>query len=156
MGTRSITHVHEMEELGGKIVCSFYRHWDGNPSGHGQDLADWLKDKMLVNGKTTSFVEGRDFNRAGTMAVKLMNHMQDISGCEVIPTGGSGRGEEYTYHIYFDSGGFILQVSNLAFKASDYDGKVIEKYFGMDEEDLSLEGKKEVIDKITESNIQTL
>lgn len=104
MGTRSITHIHEMKSLSSdqKIVCSFFRHSDGYPSGHGKDLADWLSDKGLKNGIGADFIKGVHFNRAGTMAVKLCNHIQDKSGCEIIHTGGKYDYIDYEYHIYFD------------------------------------------------------
>ena len=110
MGTRSITHIHENLSDEEEIVCSFYRHWDGDPNGHGQDLKNWLTGKKLINGIGANFEEGRDFNRAGTIAVPLMQHIQNISGCEVIPTGDSGHGEEYTYDIYFRDGEFVVNV----------------------------------------------
>ena len=111
MSTRSITHIHESHTGKEEIVCSFYRHWDGYPSGHGADLNEWLSGKRLVNGMRVDFVDGRDFNRAGSMAVQLMAHIQSISGAEVIPTGESGYGEEYTYNIFFRNGKFEVHIS---------------------------------------------
>lgn len=122
MSTRSITHIYEMQNLRpDKIVCSFFRHCDGYPSGHGQDLAEWLKDKALVNGIGDNFVVGRDFNRAGTMAVQLMAHIQALSGCEVIPTGSTTSDQEYTYHVKYDGRFTINDVP-----VTQYDGKAIE------------------------------
>ena len=112
MSTRSITHIHESHTGNENIVCSFYRHCDGYPDGHGKDLKEWLNDKKLVNGISVGFVPGRDFNRAGTMAVPLMKYIQDISGCEVIPTGQTGYGEEYIYDIYFREDAFVVEVTN--------------------------------------------
>lgn len=109
MSTRSITHIHEAVTGEEKIVCSFYRHCDGDPDGHGKDLAEWLAGKRLVNGIDLDFVKDHDFNRAGTMAVQLMAHIQSISGAEVIPTGAQGYGEVYTYDIYFRDGKFIVK-----------------------------------------------
>ena len=50
MSTRSITHIHEAHTGEERIVCSFYRHCDGYPDGHGKDLKEWLEGKRLVNG----------------------------------------------------------------------------------------------------------
>lgn len=110
MSTRSVTHIHEAVTPGEEIICSFYRHHDGYPKGHGKDLAKWLEGKRLVNGIGGDFVQGRDFNRAGTMAVQLMAHIQSISGAEVIPTGASDYGEEFTYHVYFRDGKFVVEI----------------------------------------------
>jgi hypothetical protein len=108
MGTSSITHIYEMpmnhknenvnEEY---IVCSCFRHWDGYPSNHGQNLVDFLKNKKLVNGIGGNFNKDTMYNRAGTMAVKLMNHIQDLSGCEVVPP-NTNWDVDYTYHIYYN------------------------------------------------------
>ncbi len=109
MGTRSITHIYEMDS--DKVVCSFYRHWDGYPEGHGKDLENWLKDKTLTNGIGPGHDKNTTYNRAGTMAVKLMNHIQDISGCEVIATGSDGCWVDYTYHVFYKNGKFEIEIS---------------------------------------------
>lgn len=111
MSTRSITHIHEAHTGREEIICSFYRHSDGYPEGHGKDLNDWLNGKRLVNGVGSDFVPGRDFNRAGTMAVQLMHYIQEVSGCEVIPTGQTGHWEEFIYDVYFRDGTFEVQVT---------------------------------------------
>jgi len=135
MGTRSITHIHEMKELDAdeSIVCSFFRHWDAYPTGHGQDLADWLCSKSLVNGISGDFNKKTMFNRAGSMAVKLMNHIQDLSGCEVLPTGSKDHWEDYTYHIYFDKHGLMIETNDgtIGIKrlVEDYNGEEVEKAF---------------------------
>jgi len=110
MSTRSITHIHEAVTGKEEIVCSFYRHCNGEPEGHGKDLAEWLAGKRLVDGIDIDFVEGRDFNHAGTMAVPLMAHIQNISSVKVIPTGAKGYGEEYTYNVYFRDNKFVVKV----------------------------------------------
>ncbi len=112
MGTRSITHIHESNKSDERIVCSFFRHSDGYPDGHGKDLAGWLDGKKLVNSIGEGFVEGRDFNRAGTMAVPLMQHIQTLSGCEVISTGDTEYGEEWIYDIYFRDDVFVVMVTD--------------------------------------------
>ena len=130
MSTRSITHIHEMKgDVFGdeeQIVCSFYRHCDGYPTGHGQDLADWLTGKRLVNGISGGFVKGRDFNRSGSMAVHLMAHIESISGCEVVPTGAGDMWEEYTYDVYFRNGEFVIGVNGSEYLAWEFNGSNVE------------------------------
>jgi len=111
MSTRSITHIHEAVTGEEKIVCSFYRHCNGEPEEHGKDLAEWLAGKRLVNGIDIDFIEGRDFNQAGTMAVSLMAHIQSISSIKVIPTGTRGCGEAYTYNVYFRGDKFVIKTT---------------------------------------------
>jgi hypothetical protein len=107
MSTHCITHIHDAHTGKEEIVCSFYRHFDGYPDAHGKDLANWLKGKKLVNGIGADHLTGRDFNRAGTMAVSLMNYIQQISGCEVIPRGKNVL-DSYIYDIYFKNGEFEI------------------------------------------------
>jgi len=140
MGTRSITHIHEMKSLSEdqKIVCSFYRQFDGYPTAHGEDLAKYLKDKGLKNGIGSDFVKGTHFNRAGTMAVKLCNHIQDEAGCEIIPTGEESQWIDYEYHIYFDDEFAIKVISygkEITVTASDFDAEKVEAFFCDDDED---------------------
>lgn len=108
MGTRSITHIHEAaiddnrDWSTEKIICTFYRHWDGYPSGHGTDLLKFCESKgRVTNGKGADFVEDYDYNGMGEFAVKLMNYIFDESGCEVIETGHNGMWEDYTYHVFY-------------------------------------------------------
>lgn len=131
MGLRSITHIHQMHELGSEnVVCSFYRHWNGNPACHGNDLASWLRGKRLVEGKGADFVIGRDFNRAGTMAVPLMMYIQAIESCEIVQY-NSDLFQEYEYRITFDNQ-FHIECLNVAtgkslkMPAHGFDGKMVE------------------------------
>lgn len=104
MGTRSVTHFYQMEELGAELVCSFYRQYDGYVSGHGEDLKTFFKGKSITNGysgQQEPFMNKTIFNRSGSLAIKLMNFIQDESGCEVIPTDeNADYGQDYTYRIY--------------------------------------------------------
>ena len=67
MGTRSITVF--MSEWSGDdtIIAAIFRHWDGYPEGHGKDLANYLKDGVLVNGKGGELPD-LVFNGMGRMA----------------------------------------------------------------------------------------
>ena len=131
MGTRSLTFIHEMDHgclNDEKLVCVFFRHFDGYPSGHGQDLADFLKDKKLVNGKGPDFDKLTMFNRAGTMAVKLVNHIQDISGAELLHGDDYDYGQYHDYHIYFREGEFCIAIDGMSpVLAKEFDGTAIEE-----------------------------
>lgn len=120
MSTRSITHIHEAKDIDSEefdaeetIVCSFYRHSDGYPKGHGLDLQAWLNNKKLVNGIGSDFREGIDFNRAGSMAIRLMSYIEEAYSCRVIPTGTSDMWEEYTYDIYYRNNEFVILVTEI-------------------------------------------
>jgi len=131
MGTRSITHIHEMDELcRDRVVCSFYRAYDGYPTGHGDDLAEWLKDKKLVNGVSSSFKKGIYHNRSGQMAVELMHHLKKETSIEVIPTGTGS--EEFEYRVYF-SDKFEIECKRNS--SGETHKELAEKFSGSDIED---------------------
>ena len=50
MGTRSLTFVYEDTGDGQEPVMCMYRQYDGYPSGHGAELAEFLMPFKLVNG----------------------------------------------------------------------------------------------------------
>jgi len=134
MSTRSVTHIHQMKSLGSNesVVCSFYRHSDGYPTGHGDDLAKWLKGKGLKNGIGNDFDKSKHFNRAGTMAVKLCNHIQDLSGCELVPTGEENDYLDFVYHVYFDKEFSIKVLSygkEKTVTAEEFDGDLLQEFF---------------------------
>ena len=47
MGTRSLTVFNDED---GKEIAVMYRQFDGYPSGHGTELAEFLAGKKMVNG----------------------------------------------------------------------------------------------------------
>ena len=60
MGTRSLTFVYD--EQGNKII-NLYRQYDGYPTGHGQELAEFLNNQKMYNG-------------AGDLAALLVAHFK--------------------------------------------------------------------------------
>lgn len=75
------------------------------------------------------------------MAVQLMAHIQQISGCEVTPTTQPpfDQGEEYEYHIYFDDQ-FIIEAKSrfsrdsVRLPVSEFDGDKIESEWWNEED----------------------
>jgi len=123
MGTRSITHIHGYEEFGGDVECSFYRQYDGYPSGHGLDLAKWLLGKKIVNGINSTFNEGVEYNGAGQMAISLMYDLLQDTSVRVIKTGESNHGEDFTYSVRFKDGDSII-----GFSDCDDEGDQLKKF----------------------------
>ena len=85
MGTRSLTHVIETwNDKTGKqkkqCLMTMYRQYDGYPSGMGDELADFLKDGVVVNGIGMD-EKRRVFNGAGCLAAQLVAHFKDDSLC---------------------------------------------------------------------------
>jgi hypothetical protein len=99
MGTRSLTFVYDDNR---KVLC-MYRQFDGYPSGHGRELAEFLAGfDAIVNG--ISLGETRKIaNGMGCLAAQLVaNFKVDAGGFYLYPTSTKDAGQEYEYHIYTD------------------------------------------------------
>jgi len=96
MGTRSTTTVYDEETP----ILSFYRQFDGYPSGHGQEVADFLTGKTIVNGIGAD--DGTIFNGPGDLAVRLLAALKgdvDKAGAlYCIPHDQAGD-EDYHYDV---------------------------------------------------------
>ena len=71
MGTRSLTRVFEDDQE----LVTIYRQFDGYPEGHGQDLADFLKDRSIVNGIPVSY-KGKISNGGRDLAAQLVSFLK--------------------------------------------------------------------------------
>jgi len=97
MGTRSLTFVYD--EQGEKII-NLYRQFDGYPTGHGAELAQFLNSGRVVNGLNGVGKE-RQFNGAGCLAAQLVSEFkQQSGGFYLYPTSVEDCGQDYEYHVY--------------------------------------------------------
>ena len=95
MGTRSLTFVYD--EYGRKII-NMYRQYDGYPSGHGKDLAEFLEPITMVNG--IGVTEAVIANGPGCLAAQLVAHFKDgPGGIYLEPTTAVDCGQDYEYHV---------------------------------------------------------
>ena len=97
MGTRSLTFVYD----GDVPVINIYRQYDGYPSGHGHELAQFLDSKTLVNG----FGEQNDFdaNGMGCLAAQLIVQLKHgVGGIYIYPVSSTDCFQDYEYHVYED------------------------------------------------------
>ncbi len=108
MGTRSLTRVFETyrDEKKNKQVkiqlVNMYRQYDGYPSGHGTELADFLKGGKVVNG-ISSDDKGIVFNGAGCLAAQMIAHFKDgAGGFYIEPITAKNCGQEYEYEVIVD------------------------------------------------------
>ena len=98
MGTRSLTFVYDEN----RPVINMYRQFDGYPSGHGQELAEFLLDGKMVNGIPVGSKE-RMFNGMGCLAAQLVaNFKKDAGGFYLYPMDCTDCWQEYEYHVYED------------------------------------------------------
>jgi hypothetical protein len=96
MGTRSLTFVYDGEEP----IINMYRQYDGYPTGHGAELAEFLAPFHMVNG--LGFDETRKVaNGMGCLAAQLVANFKDGAGqFYLYPTSAVDCGQDYEYHIF--------------------------------------------------------
>lgn len=95
MGTRSLTFVYDKD---GKKLINMYRQYDGYPSGHGKDLAEFLEPITMVNG--IGMTEAVIANGPGCLAAQLVAHFKDgPGGIYLEQTTAVDCGQDYEYHI---------------------------------------------------------
>jgi hypothetical protein len=109
MGTRSLTRVFNTykDEKNNKQVkeqlVNMYRQYDGYPSGHGTELADFLKVGKVVNGIGSSDEKQILFNGAGCLAAQMIAHFKDgAGGFYIEPITAKDCGQEYEYEVIVD------------------------------------------------------
>jgi hypothetical protein len=88
MGTRSLTFIYEDSYPGESTpkLVNMYRQYDGYPTGHGAELAEFLL-------KT-------EHNGMSCLAASMIAHFkQSIGGFYIYPTNSTDCGQEYEYHI---------------------------------------------------------
>ena len=97
MGTRSLTFVYD--EQGNKII-NLYRQYDGYPTGHGQELAEFLNNQKMYNG-------------AGDLAALLVAHFKkEPMNFYLHPTDVEDCGQDYEYHIYSSGINISIKIMN--------------------------------------------
>ena len=97
MGTRSLTFVSD----GDTPVVNMYRQFDGYPSGHGAELADFLDGMVVVNGYGE--VKPKIANGMGCLAAQMIaNFKQTVGGFYIHPVTDTDCWQDYEYHVYED------------------------------------------------------
>ena len=95
MGTRALTFVYDGE----KPIVNLYRQYDGYPTGHGRELAEFLDGFKVVNGigaETTRIANGM-----GCLAAQVVAHFKDSVGQFYIHSVDATEcGQDYEYHVY--------------------------------------------------------
>ena len=97
MGTRSLTFVYDECEA----IINLYRQYDGYPSGHGRELAEFLSPFTIVNGigrETANIANGM-----GCLAAQLVAHFKtEVGQFYLHPVTATNCGQDYEYHVYED------------------------------------------------------
>jgi hypothetical protein len=101
MGTRSLTFVYDEDKQ--PLFC-LYRQYDGYPSGHGSELAEFLSKFTIINGIGSNQSEfGRFANGMGCLAAQIVSNFKtEVGGFYLYPTNTKDAGQDYEYHVYRD------------------------------------------------------
>jgi len=139
MGTRALTFVYDGE----KPIVNLYRQYDGYPTGHGAELAEFLDGFKVVNGigaETTRIANGM-----GCLAAQVVAHFKDsVGGFYIHSVDATECGQDYEYHVYQKDRELRVRVTDRGYNmfgltmsdtnASIFDGTVAEfKLFCFDE-----------------------
>jgi hypothetical protein len=108
MGTRSLTFIYgdesESNDVKNAILC-MYRQFDGYPSGHGKELAEFIKSLTIVNGIGGGEKMGTHANGIECLAAQLVKEFKkEIGGIYLMAPAHMDKfghaGEEYRYHLW--------------------------------------------------------
>lgn len=122
MGTRSLTYVYnEPSEM--PVVC-MYRQFDGYPSGHGAELADFLSEFTIVNGLDDASKKSIVANGMGCLAAQIVANFKTEPGSIYLqaPIPNQNCSQDYEYHVY-EGRVVIKDPTNVIFDG-DYDAFV--------------------------------
>lgn len=112
MGTRSLTFVYEKYGQIQKPVCNMYRQFDGYPTGHGAELAEFLNGGRLVNG-LNGIGKELQFNGMACLAAQMVSHFKKESGGFYLhPTDVTDCGQDYEYHVFLKKDELYIEVYN--------------------------------------------
>ena len=96
MGTRALTFVYE----GDKPLVNLYRQYDGYPTGHGAELAQFLSEFHITNGISPSETR-RTANGMGCLAAQVVAFFKEsVGGFYIHSVDATECGQDYEYHVY--------------------------------------------------------
>ena len=97
MGTRALTFVYDEYN---KPLINLYRQYDGYPSGHGAELAEFLSGFHITNGISSGETR-RTANGMGCLAAQVVAHFKDsVGGFYIHSVDVTECGQDYEYHVY--------------------------------------------------------
>lgn len=97
MGTRASVIFKEKD----KPMFAMYRHYDGYPTGLGEELKAIISGGTIVNGLGSNRTLGATFNGAGCLFATIISKLKDEPGnvymCHIDQVGN--QGEDYIYEV---------------------------------------------------------
>lgn len=124
MGTRSLTVFKEIDEKGSKEICVMYRQFDGYPTGHGIELAEFLAGMKMVNGIRVDDV-GKIANGMGCLTAQVISHFKDgVGSIYIYPADTRNCWEEYVY-IITGKENFEPEIECISVHSEEYGGNKV-------------------------------
>jgi hypothetical protein len=109
MGTRALTFVYSENN---KPLVNLYRQYDGYPSGHGAELAEFLDGFKMVNGIGKG-TPTRTANGMGCLAAQVVAHFKDsVGGFYIHSVESTECGQDYEYHVYTKDRELRVRITN--------------------------------------------
>ena len=108
MGTRSLTFVYD----GDKPILNLYRQYDGYPTGHGAELAQFLAEFHITNGISSGETR-RTANGMGCLAAQVVAHFKEsVGGFYIYSVDAVECGQDYEYHVYTKDKELRVRITN--------------------------------------------
>jgi hypothetical protein len=100
MGTRCLTIVYDAQK---RPLVNLYRQYDGYPSGHGAELAEFLSQFAAITNGIAVGETRRTANGMGCLAAQLVAHFKEsVGGFYIHSIEATECGQDYEYHVYQD------------------------------------------------------
>jgi hypothetical protein len=118
MGTRSLTHIYD-KPMGARVkpILTFYRQFDGYPSGHGAMISKTFKGRWLVNGYGDAKKQVNGMRNVGPMLIGAYyvgeqdgDKPMSCGNLYIEAPGAKDCGEEYVYHLYPSAGETVIRL----------------------------------------------
>ena len=110
MGTRSTVKFYS-EFNQDEPILSVYQQFDGYIDGVGHDLANWLKEKIVINGISNQTMEGGFANTMGCLAAQYVAAMKTKIGGFYLTT--KYDSQEYNYSVKLIDDVIIIEVDDI-------------------------------------------
>ena len=97
MGTRSLTFVYDGEQP----IINMYRQFDGYPSGHGQELAEFLNSFDAITNGISLGENRKTANGMGCLAAQMIvNFKNGVGGFYIYSVDSTNCWQDYEYQVY--------------------------------------------------------
>lgn len=122
MGTRSMTYVMDGHGDQAEVIVGMYRQMDGYPTGHGQDLKNFLTGMVVGNGIGCNMPD-KYANGMGCLAAQMVAEFKDGPG-GIYLMAGKDHGQDYDYFIGRVLSRIYLKIVHFHFGQTIYNGPV--------------------------------